>query len=153
MNTQTIHFQILKHTHIYYFIIIIDNINKIECEFYHLYPNLKSLVNLLSQIKPAPITKPVYFRLDCYYHKVEFKLSPCPPMDWFILKYNDDIFYIDRLEFCDNLIKSIQLFLEEMNLDFFGNPKRPVDMMTDDELYDIVIENQYWLDEKIYYDE
>lgn len=153
MNTQTINFKIVKSTHVYYFIIIIDEIHKIEYEFYHLYPNLKTLTNLAKQIKPAPITEPVYFTMDCYYQKATFKLSPYLPMDWLILKINDDIFYIDRLEFCNNLIKSMQSFLKEINLDFFGNPKRPLDAMSDDEFYEIVIENQYWLEEKMCYNE
>lgn len=153
MNAQTINFTLTKTTHIYYFMIIIDGIHQIEYEFYHLYPNLKSLTNLIKQIKPAPIAESVYFTLDCYYQKATCKLSPCPPYDWLVLKINDDIFYIDRLEFCNNLIKSMQSFLKEMNLDFISHLKITLDAMTDDEFYETIIENQYWLEEKIYYDE
>lgn len=114
MKTSQISFK-FYHNYLYYFTIIIDGENKVECELFAYDETLRNLTKLLIDLHQTDIHQPIYFTVKCYYHEMTFKLSPCPPMDWLIFKINDIPYYLDRTQFYHALKAAIIDFLQKEN--------------------------------------
>ena len=126
MPVDDIDFKMGNTDKLYYLEISINTNEVFKYEFFDLLKNIYTLVETGFLIQQHPIYKPHYFTIDTYDFPTTFKISPLPPTDCIIFgiptaskrKKN----CVNRLDFCTQLKACISQFMQDMNLDYFGNP-------------------------------